>query len=145
MSDCELLKVLIKNILPQESFGQSQVFATIIGAVIAFLSAFLLSIYNNHREDKIHFRKKKEDVYERLLKIIIPIYNSWILNNIDKDTKRKPFDIEEIEILLNMYGSKKVLEIFDELPLTHWEVSKKTVDTIQKLKKQIRKELGIKE
>ena len=103
----------------------------------------MLSIYNNYCKDKVYFRKKKEEVYKQLLKIIIPIYNSWILNKINKNTERKPFDIVEIEILLNMYGSKKVLEIFEELPLTHWEISPETIETIQKLKKQIRNELGI--
>jgi hypothetical protein len=145
MSNCETLKILIENVMPKASILEYQVLAAVVGGAIALLSSFLLNIYNNHREDKIHLKTKKEEVYEQLLKIIIPIYNSWILNGIDKNTERKPFNIEEIEILLNIYGSKKVLKTFDELPLTHWEVSSKTIDTIQKLKKQIRNELGIKE
>lgn len=143
--DYEIIKTLIETLIPKETFWQSQWFAALVGGFVGFMGTGFLNFFHNKREDKIHLRDKREDVYKQLLTIIIPIYNSWILSKSDKKVQKKPFDIEHIEILLNMYGSQKILRIFNDLPLTHWEISSETIDVIKKLKKQIRKEIGIKD
>ena len=117
----------------------------IVGSILTGGFTWFIEWRKSIGEQEFHLRDKREEVYKQLLTIIIPIYNSWILSKSDKKVQKKPFDIEHIEILLNMYGSQKILRIFNDLPLTHWEISSETIDVIKKLKKQMRKELGIKD
>ncbi len=126
-------------------FLSSQTFGIILGAFLTAGFTWFIEWRKSIIEDRKHIRDKREEVYEQLLTILMPIYNSWILSKIDKKFQKKPFDIEHIEILLNMYGSQKILWIFNDLPLTHWEISSETIDVIKKLKKQMRKELGIRD
>ena len=79
--DYEIIKTLIETLIPKETFWQSQWFAALVGGFVGFMGTGFLNFFHNKREDKIHLRDKREEVYKQLLTIIIPIYNSWILTD----------------------------------------------------------------
>ena len=122
---------------------------TLIGVVIGCVLNLIQSYFQNKREDKIHLREKREESYYSILNF----YNTI---TISPNRKNKPIEniderLNEFKSLLMLYGSKKMIDLvcsFDvnfSKSVNGLHKSEELNEVFDKLMKQIRSELGIKD
>lgn len=151
--DYEALKVLIGELLPKESFWQSQLFGIIIGGIIGAFSSVLTNYFQSKREDKIHLRRKRENTYLRMLNILHLLRNeAFIPNNKNVSQKRKkeidecfaPINVYASESIKNMYiKTAKQIDLFFMKNCQDIKALGCVLDLINEFIKLIRKELGV--
>ncbi len=146
--DYEILKTLIEKLIPKEAFWQSQLFGVIVGGVIAgiigFISTFFVNYFQNKREDRIHLRKKREELYIKLYDFLMK-YNAQP----QKDSIPRDLAVFSNEIQPEMiFASENVGNFYYDIcnrirtKLDEKDTIKEHIINFQKL---IRTELGIKD
>lgn len=136
-----------------QQFFSSQTFGVIIGAVLTAGFTWFIEFLRAQREEKQHLKRKREEVYLRMLKILYLIRNEGLNCQNKSISKEREKEMEECYAPINLYASRKIKDIYnftaksidvffmqssqDTKPL---ETAKNTIDTFIDL---IRKEVGI--
>ena len=121
-----------------------EAFFMFLGAFVTTGFTFLLNLYDSKREDKIHLRGKREELYMELYDFLMK-YNSQP----QKDSIPRELAIFSNEIQVKMiFASEKVSKFYYDLcnrirtKLDEKDTIKEQIINFQKL---IRTELGIKD
>ena len=129
---------------------------TLLGIVIGWLLNLCQSYFTNKREDRIHLRDKREELYEQMYEFVMRYEKDarTYKNNkyISEDTRDFYNAIEPKTIWAAVDVREKFYALFGEIMESansykkHWEkTSDKNRKKILDFKEQIRKELGLKD
>ena len=154
--DYEIIKTLIETLIPKETFWQSQWFAALVGGFVGFMGTGFLNFFHNKREDKIHLRDKREELYEQMYEFVMRYEKdarTYKSNKyISEDTRDCYNEIEPQTIWATVKIREQFYSLFGEIMESaksyrkHWdETSEKNRKKILDFKEQIRKELGLKD
>ena len=131
-------------------------FFTIIGIVIGWLLNLCQSHFTNKREDRIHIRNKREELYEQMYEFVMRYEKdarTYKSNKyISEDTRDFYNEIEPQTIWATVKIREQFYTLFEDIMGSaksykkHWEkTSDKNHKKILDFKEQIRKELGLKD
>ena len=105
--DYEILKALIEELIPQESFWKPELLGVLLGSIIGFFPTFFLNYFQNKREDKIYLRGKREDTYLRMLNILYLLRNEALVPNNKTISEGRKKEIDECFAPINVYAACK--------------------------------------
>lgn len=153
--DYETLKALIEELIPKESFWQSQPFGIILGSLLTAGFTLFLDLLKWKRDDKIHLREKREDTYLRMLNILYLLRNETLVSNDKSISEKRKKEIDECFAPINVYASEPIKNMYikaaKKIDLFFMKNRQDTnsledaLDLIDEFIKLIRKELGIKD
>lgn len=129
---------------------------TLLGIVIGWLLNLCQSYFTNKREDRIHLRDKREELYEQMYEFVMRYEKDarTYKNNkyISEDTRDFYNAIEPKTIWATVKIQEQFYTLFEDIMESaksykkHWEkTSDKNRKKILDFKEQIRKELGLKD
>ena len=129
---------------------------TLLGIVIGWLLNLCQSYFTNKREDRIHLREKREELYEQMYEFVMRYEKDarTYKNNkyISEDTRDFYNAIEPKTIWATVKIQEQFYTLFEDIMESaksykkHWEkTSDKNRKKILDFKEQIRKELGLKD
>ena len=129
---------------------------TLLGIVIGWLLNLCQSYFTNKREDRIHLRDKREELYEQMYEFVMRYEKDarTYKNNkyISEDTRDFYNAIEPKTIWAAVSIREQFYTLFEDIMESaksykrHWEkTSDKNRKKILDFKEQIRKELGLKD
>lgn len=129
---------------------------TLLGIVIGWLLNLCQSYFTNKREDRIHLREKREELYEQMYEFVMRYEKDarTYKNNkyISEDTRDFYNAIEPKTIWATVKIQEQFYTLFKDIMESaksykkHWEkTSDKNRKKILDFKEQIRKELGLKD
>ena len=126
-------------------FFSSQTFGVIIGAALTAGFTWLIEYLRAKREEKLYIKRKREEVYLKLLDLLseyIELHND---NKAPNDVEMKEFWVryKQLRPAVKVYASQHIKEWFLESLDEAFKGGIK--GQVNGLAKEIRKELGIKD
>ena len=115
----------------------------IIGALISCSTTWLLDWIKCKREEKLHYKRKREDIYLRFYRLVVTAYK---IREEGLDLRDKDVIIPnyiELETEMELYGSSKINRILSQSTLYGKTVETYTKEDIEELITELRTDLGI--
>ena len=128
-----------------QQFFSSQTFGVIIGAVLTAGFTWFIEYLRAKREKKLYLKKKREEVYLKLLDLLSEYTELHRDNKTHSDIEIKDFweKHKKLRPEVKVYASQHIEEWFSEsLKEAFYGITEGQVNS---LAKEIRKELGIKD
>jgi len=115
----------------------------LIGALISCGTTFFLDCIKSKREEKLHYKRKREDIYLRFYRLVVTAYKvrEEGLDLNDKDVIIPNYI--ELETEMELYGSSKINSILSKSMQNGKTVETYTKEDIEELIHELRTDLGI--